>query len=235
MNWSNKNIFAILAVTLIVTLTGTLLNASRIYDFGLGLTGGAVATAGGNATITIVQSTSITNNFQTIQFGSGYVNTTCTACSMDSNGGISAPCCGTFNTTNNLGFLLENTGNINLSVNFTCAGSCTAAAFLGGTSPLYGIRTTNNSFAGQSGEQGASDTTGSCWTNETHGLNLSNNYTNVTAAGNWLCGNGSMYPLSYVDTLDAFVVDLNVSFSTDAPIGTGYKASNFTFNALTTG
>jgi len=235
MDLSNKTIFVILAVTLLLTLAGTVVNMNRLYDLGyLSLTGAATATAGGNATLTISQSTSITNNFRTIQFGSGFVNGSCTSCNMDSNGGFSPSCCGTFNNTNNLGFLLENTGNINLSVNYTCAGSCTAATFIGGTGPNFQIRTTNNSFAAQAGEVVALDTLGSCWESNFVGLNLSNNYTNVTAAGHWLCGNGSIYPLSFTDAYDAFVVDLNVSVPSDAPTSS-FRSANFTFNALTTG
>src|SRR3989344_1859778 len=118
MYLSNKTIFAILAVTLIIAVTGTFVNLSKIYDLGfLGLTGAAVSSDQGNATITITQQTSITNNFNDIQFGSGFVNASCTACVMDSNGTrASVGCCGTFNMSNNLGFLFENTGNINLSV-----------------------------------------------------------------------------------------------------------------------
>ena len=235
MDISNKTIFAILAATLVITIVGTSLNISKLYDLGsLGFTGAATTSAGGNATITISQSTSITNNFRTIQFGSGFVNSSCTRCVMDSNGVFSTSCCGTFNQTNNLGFLLENTGNINLSVNYTCAGSCTADAFIGGTSPGFEMKTTNNSFASQAGEVSTADTLGSCWNNETRGLNLSNNYTTITAAGNWLCGNGSIYPLSFTDTYDAFVVDLNVTVPSDAPTGS-FLAANFTFNALATG
>lgn len=235
MELSNKTIFAILTVTLVITLTGTFVNLSRLYDLGyLGVTGAATAADSGNATITISQSTSISNRFDFIQFGAGFVNSTCTVCNMDTNGGITAACCGTFNQSNNLGFLLENTGNINLSVNYTCTGSCTAAAFLGGTGPNFMIRTTNNTFAAQGGEAGALDTLGSCWDNSTRGLNLSNNYTNVTADGAWLCGNGSIYPLSFTDTYDAFVVDLNVSVPQDAPTA-AIRNATFVFNALTTG
>src|SRR3989344_7372179 len=109
MDLSNKTIFAILALTLVITITGTFVNLGKIYDLGhLSLTGAATSSAGGNATITISQSTSITNNFRTIQFGSGFVNSSCSVCSMDSNGGITAACCGTFKQSNNLGFLFEN-------------------------------------------------------------------------------------------------------------------------------
>ncbi len=241
MDLSNKNIFVILAVTLIITVTGTFFNLSKIYDLNyLGLTGAATSTDQGNATITITQQTSITNNFNDIQFGSGFVNASCTVCVMDSNGTRTAGCCGTFNMTNSLGFLLENTGNINLSVNYTCAGNCTAAQFIGGTNPAFQIRVTDNFNAGQSGEVGATDTVASCQggrnSQGTAGLNITS-YIAVTAAGDYLCGNTTAtgYQLSFLNTQDAFVVDLNVSVPDDAPVGTGQKITYFTFNALATG
>jgi hypothetical protein len=236
MNSSNKIVFMLL-IAVLATIAGLALIFTRLYgDLGrLDLTGAATASAGGNVTLTIIQQTSITNQFQTIQFGSGFVNASCTVCYMDSNGGGNLGCCGTFNFSNNLGFLLENTGGVNLSVNYTCAGSCTAATLIGGTGPNFQIRTTNNSFAGQAGESGTLDTEGSCWESNFRGLNLSNNYTNVTAAGHWLCGNGSIYALDFASPRDAFVVDLNVSIPENAPAGTGFKAANFTFNALAVG
>ena len=243
MKLSNKSIFAILAVTLVITIAGTLVNLSKIYDFGyLGLTGSAVSTDQGNATITITQQTSITNNFNDIQFGSGYVNSSCTVCNMDSNGSGNFGCCGTFNWTrgsstphNFSGFLLENTGNINLSLNYTCAGNCTAAQFIGGTSPAFQIRATTNFNSQQSGESGTTDTSASCGGATTNGLLNLSTYTGVTAAGDFICGNSTTYPLSFLSGNDAIVIDLNVSIPEDAPGGGGQKITYFTFNALATG
>lgn len=237
MDLSNKTIFAILVVTLVITVTGTFVNMSKMYGLGyLGLTGAAVSTDQGNATITITQQTSITNNFNDIQFGSGFVNATCTACVMDSNGTrASIGCCGTFNMTNSLGFLLENTGNINLSLNYTCAGNCTAAQFIGGTSPAFQIRATTNFNSAQSGEIGTLDTSASCGGGTTNGLLNLTAYSPVTAAGDFICGNSTTYPLGFTNTLDAIVIDLNVSVPEDAPVASGQKITYFTFNALATG
>ncbi len=235
MNWSNKNIFAILVVTLMITVVGTAVNMSKIYGFSyFGLTGAATSSDTGNATITISQSTSITNNFDTIQFGSGFVNSTCTVCYMDSNGVITAGCCGTFNRTNNKGFLLENTGNINLSVNYTCAGNCTGALFVGGgTNPKFELKATNNFAASQAGETSTADTVASCVGFQFAGYNFTT-YKDISAGGDWLCGNSTNFPLDFTDTQDAFVVDLNVSVPVDAPTSS-QKSAVFTFNALATG
>ena len=235
MKWSNKTIFAVLAVTLMITVVGTAVNMGKIYGFDyLGLTGAATASDTGNATITISQSTSITNNFDTIQFGSGFVNSTCTVCYMDSNAIITAGCCGTFNMSNNKGFLLENTGNINLSVNYTCAGNCTGNLFVGGgTNPRFEIKSTNNFAAAQAGETSTADTVASCVGFQFAGYNFTT-YRNISAGGDWLCGNNTNFPLDFTDIQDAFVVDLNVSVPVDAPTGS-QKSAVFTFNALATG
>jgi len=246
---SNKFIFMILAITLVLATAGTIVNVGKMYGLNqLGLTGAATSSDTGTSTITIAQSTSITNNHATLQFGSGFVNSSCTVCNMDSNGSANYECCGTFNRTNNLGFLLENTGNINLSINYTCSGSCTAAAFIGGTSPAFQIKATNNSNAGQSGEVSTADTLGVCdgdggaaGGNPTGGSCSGGNcglnftiYKSVTAGGDWLCGNSTNFPLSFTDVKDAFVVDLNVSIPADASTGSE-KTATFTFNALATG
>ena len=239
MDLSNKTIFAILAVTLMITVTGTLVNLSRMHGLGLGLTGAATSTDQGNATITISQQTSITNSFNDISFGSGFVNASCAgSCNMDSNGSMTEGCCGTFNRSNDFGFLLENTGNINLSVNYSCAGNCTAAQFIGGTSPAFQIRVTDNFNAGQSGEVGAVDTQTGCSAGingaGTSGLNITT-YVSVAAVGDYICGNSTGYQLDFTNTEDAFVVDLNVSVPADAPPATGQKIAYFTFTATATG
>ena len=231
---SNKVIFVILAATLVIALTGTFVNMGRWYGLDyLGLTGAATSSDQGNATIVITQQTVITNNFNDISFGSGFVNQSCTVCNMDSNGTFTRGCCGTFNFSNIYGFLLENTGNVNLSVNYTCAGNCTAAQFIGGTNPAFQIRATNNFNAGQSGEVGAADTVASCSGQGFSDFNFTT-YVDVTAAGDYLCGNNTNYPLDFKNAQDAFVVDLNISIPSDAPAGS-QKSTIFTFNALATG
>ena len=138
--------------------------------------------------------------------------------------------------TNNKGFLLENTGNTNLSVNYTCVGNCTGVLFVGGgTNPKFEIKTTANSVGGptQTGETSTADTVASCVGFGFNGYNFTT-YKDVSANGDWLCGNNTNFPLDFTDTQDAFVVDLNVSVPVDAPTGS-QKSAIFTFNALATG
>ncbi len=137
-----------------------------------------------NITVSAVTSLSLSGgNGTMLSFGSGYVNGTCNWCQMDTNGinasGFAngsnhssgnpaiAPCCVSF-TVPSAGFLLENTGNQNLSVGYTCTGNCTFASYLGGVRTGYikgtglEIKVTPNSVASQSGEEGATDTAQSC-------------------------------------------------------------------------
>jgi hypothetical protein len=232
---SNKTIIALLAFTLVLTVTSTSITVNNLNKIkgGLLITGGAVDTASGISTLTIQQSTSISNNHPTINFGAGNVNGTCNFCQMDSNGIFNATCCVGFNSSNNRGFLIENTGNTNISVNYTCVGSCNGTYFVNGSSssPGFEIRTTANSVASQAGEQSSADSIAACGS---AGVNLTV-YSNVSNDGDWLCGNSTDYTLSFDATNDAFVADLNVSIPEDALSGGSQKTATFTFNALTTG
>jgi hypothetical protein len=239
-------VISLLAAAVLFSFLLTLINFSSYSDFSVRITGAATTSATGVSNITISTSTSITNNVASIQFGSGYVNSSCSACVMDSNGqhNQTGPCClGFFNTST--GFLLENTGNTNLSVNYTCSGSCTADSFIGGTNPKFKLKVTSNYLAGQSGEVIA-DTTASCALNilgtQYRGWNISaspgtdlttpeRTYSDISAGGSWLCGNMTHFPLNSTDVSDAAVIDINVSIPTDAPTGT-VKTATFTFNAI---
>ena len=251
--FSNKTIVSLLVVALFVTIVGagvSIFKLSSIEGSFTLLTGAAVSTATGTSNISIQQSTSITNRFNLIEFGTGYVTTgSCVMSTTGQHNQTGANCLGQFRN-NTKGFFLENTGNINLSVNYTCSGSCTAATLVGGTSPAFGIRTWPQYVRNQSNESTVNDTISSCngqgfehvYTLTTvsgsasnTSLNLTNGYYALTAAGDWLCGNNTNYPLDYGNTQDAFVVDINVSVPTDAPTGSGVKTATITFNALATG
>ncbi len=143
-----------------------------------------------------VSSGGSTGNTTPMSFGSGAINQTCLYCFMDSNGvngsmyvngtngytgstnpsnwGISAGagnCCRysgsiAFSGPGNNGFLLENSGNVNISVGYTCSGNCTYATFTGGSrAGRFGgleMKVTSNSDAGQTGEEGEVDALSSC-------------------------------------------------------------------------
>ena len=241
---------------------------------GLGLSGAASSTSLGEINLTLLSATSFTNQRTTIDFGSGYVNASCSYCGMSSssdnisyftNGsnlssvGYSNTCCVSFNTTQNLGFLLENTGNVNLSVGYTCSANCTHAGFIGGSSSLapgmggLELKVTQNSGALQGGEAGSTDTDGSCkgggsgaglshsigWniTNSSSYINQTsygrfgnNTYAVLSPAGHWLCGNATLFFLDSADAYDAAVIDINVTIPSTAPLTNIRNSVQLTFN-----
>jgi hypothetical protein len=236
---SNKTVVVLLGVALMVTLVGTFLSVTQLFDRASGptlLTGAATDSASGTSTVTISATTSMTNNEAETSFGSGYANASSTNCMLTTEGtqnlsdGSGHNDCIGFNNTN-VGFLLENTGNQNISVNYTCAGSCSSETFIGGNKSNFEIRALTNSAYSQLGEQGVTDTIASCPNEGTGNAKLNNTYVNVTAAGHWLCGNQSWYSLQFGDQQDAIVVHLNVTISPDAATG-AQQTATFTFNAL---
>ena len=217
-----------------VTALTTIVGLSQHFGLqagGLWLSGAVSSTSLGEVNLTINTVTAFTNQRTTIDFGSGYVNSSCNFCGMDSNGqnisyytngsnisstGYAATCCVTFNTSQSLGFLLENTGNVNLSVGYTCGANCTHASFIGGDlAPGMGglqIKVTPNAANAispgswqQAGETGATDTAGSCQGGSSDdspgfshsiGWNITNSssYTNQTDYGRF--GNNTYAVLS---------------------------------------
>lgn len=233
MKLSNNVILGFLVIALLISGIATVINLNRLLSTSspFELSGAATGTATGTTTLNITSSTSISNRVSTINFGTGYADANCTSCVMDSHGvSLNRACCVSFNNVST-GFVLENTGNINLSINYTCAGNCTAALFIGGTTPLFKIKTTANNAAGyQFTNDSTTDTLASC--NNAWSIT---SYANVGAAGEWLCGNATNYPLDFTNTYDAGVIDLNVTIPIDTPTGGGVKTATFTFNAFSSG
>lgn len=224
----NNMVLSLLVATLILSAVGTFVSVSQLMglDFFIPV-GASIYNDTGLANLSITSLTAVTNQVSVIDFGSGYVNASCMNCTMDSDSkhNQTGPCCiGFYNVTN--GFLLENTGNVNISLNYTCVGNCTAATFIGGTDPHFEIRALPNLNASQSGEGGTTDTAEACWDN------MSTSYRDVTAEGHWLCGDLTHFNLSYANEYDAIVVDLNVTIPQDAPSGAGESNATFRFNAF---
>jgi hypothetical protein len=181
INIKNKTIISLLLVTIIVTVASTIISVNKIQGAtGNLLTGAATDTAYGEVNISITASTSITNNVLSINFSSGFVADSCTACELVSDGrinhsiagGAAGNCCERFPNVSQ-GFLLENTGNLNISIYYNCSaeagtgtGNCSAAAFIGGTNPGFQIKMDNHLNRTQGGafgnSQGINDTGGSC-------------------------------------------------------------------------
>ena len=276
---SNKLLAVLLALAIIITITGTLFTLQKLWYLQRSslLITGAPSFSFGETNITVSSVTSLSlsgGNGTAISFGSGYVNGSCNACIMDSNGTSSnmfangsntsqdanqAVCCVSF-TIPASGFLLENTGNTNLSVGYTCTGNCTHASYLGGARwPGQGgleIKISRNNDMLQGGEEGAVDSAASCQGGGTlyrdNGWNVTNLtsytiagatarigsgvYTSLSSIGHYLCGNSSNFPLAPDNTRDAAVIDINLTVLSDSGSNLGVRSSfRLTFNGSSSG
>ncbi len=277
---SNRSIVALLAVALVITVIGTAVSVSKLdglqnrYNV---LTGAVTSSSSsGQTNITITSTTEITLGNSNMNFGTGRVNATCSQCSMDSNRSVSnvytnqstvggniatddRNCCLSFSAVSS-GFLIENTGNVNVSVGYTCAGNCTRSSFIGGSfaGPIargnsngLDIKITPQVTRSEAGEQGTTDITASCVGGGTlyrdSGWNITNSstysqsgasygapaqtYLALSPQGHWLCGNYTNSPLMPDQVKNAGVLDINLTVTNDA-LGTGVRSSlTLTFNA----
>ena len=240
VNISNKTIAVLLLLVLAITISGTFVSISRLLSFQESdwITGAAVNTTTGTSTITVLSITQITNRVSNISFGTGYVNETngtavCPSCNMDTITGILAgnrSCCALFNNVTQ-GFLLENTGTENMSVNVSCSGSCNSSDFINGTSPLFQFKMTNGSDALNNSADSVVDTSPSCG----NGWNYSE-WTNVNASNFDLCGTSgaTLYPFEKNSSADAAVFDIKVKIPPDSRTN-ALQTATFTFSGTSAG
>ncbi len=219
MQISNKTIAVLMALTIMASLAGTLVSLNKIGKVGFSITGMAVNTTYGVARLYVGALTELTNQVPTIDWGSGYVNSSFgNNCTMDSEGNMSG--CVSF-TPVYYGFLLENTGNRPLSVNFTSDKNATD--FINGTDPSFQLKVTPNSVRQQANESTSTldiaTSCGNAWYPST--------YTEVNTSGWYLCGNETAYPFSFAANIDAAVVDLLVRVPETSP--PGQKNATLTF------
>jgi len=271
-------IIVLLSIALILSLSGTIINLNRLHNTEYVFSGltGAASFSYGFTNLTITSNTALSlfgGNGTTLNFGSGYINSTCNATAMDSNNinisyyangsnlGANGRCGVGFSGVST-GFLIENTGNINVSVGYVCTGNCTHALFIGGAR-IYGtngidIKVTQNVDAQQSGEDGGIDTAASCQGGGSYyrdtGWNITNSssytggalgsfgtgsYTafapSSSGSGHYLCGNSSHFPLASDNNRDAAVVDFNITIGADAPASGVRSSFTITFNGTSSG
>ncbi len=142
MEMSNKTLAMLLVAAIAVSLFGTIFSLNRLESFG---TTGFATQANGTASVYVNTTTSIIFNVSTINWGTGYVNTSggYVNCTMATDAAHSAGCSG-FTTVSN-GFILENDGNTNATVSLYA--NATAVQFIGGSSgggPLFQYKVSNN-------------------------------------------------------------------------------------------
>ncbi len=150
-----------------------------------------------NISLLIESRTSVEFTVDSLDFGQGFVNSTCNNCTMDTEGAGSADsiCCrGEWNSPLQDGLLIENNGNTYVSL--TLSANQNASSWIGGnlTQPSFQIR-----IAGESAESHASangdDTADSCLSSWKAGT-----FTEMTTSTIYLCGNESRYDFSFANT-----------------------------------
>ena len=166
-----------------------------LASFGMVLTGNAT----GTVNITVETSASINFTTFVINWGSGVVAPAQSNATLDTSAGVNNVTNGNW-TGNTQGLILENIGNVNVSINLTAGKNATE--FIGGTTPLFQYNATNNE-------------TGSCLnsTGGTGALSLGT-YANITSLPSVICGR-----LRYVQGSDAIRIDLKLVVPSDSFTG----------------
>lgn len=156
----------------------------------------------GETNLTVETSAQINFTTFSVNFGSGRVNAGSTAANLFTTGAGSVT---GGNWTAKTGLILENTGNVNVSLNLT--GAKTAAQFVGGTNPVYRWNITN--------AEANSCVNGSAITNGEVGLDL-NTFHNV----NTTVGLSRVCPTFRFDsTADQIRIDFNITVPEDSLTG----------------
>jgi predicted secreted protein len=212
---SSSKVFVVLAVLAVITsLISIVLTYFSLQSFVGTLTGYATSTGETNLTV----ETQATINFTTdlINWGSGRVNQGTTAAALTSIEGSNNVTGGNWSLRTAGGLQLENTGNVNVTLNLTS--TKTATNFIGGTSPAF--------------KWNISDVErGSCL--------------NVTGTGNGTLAHYAFYDVNtssdsqqfcgkfrYTDATDRIRIDFNLTVPSDST--TGSLTSTITATALAT-
>ena len=248
MSMSHKTMVVFLLIAFAFTMTSVVLNFHKIAPFGNLITGQATNTTVGTATLTVSSATALSLKVSSIAFGSGYVNATTVACERCFTDTVTGhlpgneSCCSRFNNVT-AGFVVENTGNENMTINFTCAGSCTAAAFINGSNPTFqfSILNASNGIYGNKGKgsnstgDSVNDTLPSCGSGGGSSFNYSS-WTNMGASTFNLCGKDGTteYYFGSAGVRDAFVMDIRLVVPDDA-VTASAKTATITFGGQSAG
>lgn len=143
---SNKTLAFLVFVAILVSLFGTFLSLNRLKYIGPAqpITGMGT-TPTGNATLTVVTLSSINFTDNSVNWGTGYVNTSggYTTCKMNTTAGY-AGSSGCANFTQEItGMTLFNDGNTNITIQLVSNVSA-GVDFIGGTNPVFQYNVSNN-------------------------------------------------------------------------------------------
>lgn len=218
MEDTNRVLALLLVASIVISLGGTIVSLSKLE--GLGITGYQTATDTGLVQLNITSETNIAITSGTMDFGNGFVNSTCSNCTMWSNSNSTgsnysdASCCESdwtvLGPNASSGIWVQNQGNTNLTVNINF--SANAASFIGGSNPapLFDFRIVNDSDARTCQHTACTapgdDTTGSCvdpgWGNQ-----YMSSWATANTSDVLVCASGGFKPIT---TQDEFAVDIRV-------------------------
>jgi hypothetical protein len=235
---SNKTLAILLICAIVVSLGGTLLSLNKLQRPGSPqITGMATNATSGVAEVTIMAITQIGFTQGSINFGSGFVNDSCTFCQMaatDQGGLNNGGCClddsgNGWSDTNNydLPLILENQGNYDVSL--TIVADRNATEWINGTSPLaiYKIISGNNSALYPAT---IDDTQESC----TSGWEKTDDWYNLSDIEEYICGAAADdYHFKYQNSADEVVIEINVTIPIDSI--KGKTNVSITFSATSEG
>jgi hypothetical protein len=204
MDLSNKTLAFLLVVAIVISLGGTIISLNRLNQLGfMGLT---LYNTSGTTNFSLQSSVSIIFRTTLVNFGTGYVNANGTGCDITTNAttgwNTTGNCLG--GLTNTSPFIIENNGNVNVSLGLNS--SANASTFVTGSvpTPLFQWAVSNNE------------------TNSCYGTLSDQTWTNVNWSGGpkTVCTN-----LSFSDANDTIRLDIKVLIPEDATQGSTHTAT----------
>ncbi len=213
MEISNNTLALFLIAAVAISVVGTFVSLDKLNTLSkLTATGFATSNSQATATLNISTTTSIKFSINSVDFGTGSVNTTgtytnCTMTINESSAITKVGCIG-FNDTNAAGdtFIIENDGGTDLNV--TLNSTKTAATFIGGNASIVSFQyaVSNNETASGNSCAGTLGLVG---------------WTEVNTSDRNICTN-----LTYLDGADTLRLGVRVVIPYDAI--SGAKTSTFT-------
>ena len=216
---SNKTFTLLILATLILSF-GTsfyILNKSGVGD---GKITGFVLAPNGTATLTVQTSSSIRFTADTVNFGTGSIDTAngFRNCSLSTVSGTAYANsgCTDFTEVNN-GFTVENDGNTNLSVQLRT--NQTAIQFIGSSGAMFRWNVTLNESGSCLNNTGFEDvvypnTTADCSSDTSTSSGCGTIFESVSTSDKIICPR-----LRFIDNSDALNIDINLTIPEDTPAG----------------
>ena len=243
MEISNRTISMLLIATIAIYLGGTFISLNKLTELGYRPPTGLVTVAGdGNVSVEISSQVSILWAVSQIQWGSGYVHSSCNNCTMfvnttqsagNSADSFDSTCCVNFNWSNH-SLLLRNDGNQNVNIQMNVTENVT---------DWFGTSATNQGFYFKIVDEvdrahdntDASDSVVSCLGNGTNatGWNFYNSSSDWTTLDDWvgppryICGDATGFNFTFGSAANEANFDVRIeipqSFGTAGVLGSLFR------------